>query len=639
MNPDVIKAARALVKAQQKYPDMTNDEADHLARAHGVELQSVVDYVNKLRADRGNLVASGLEGFTANFGDEMVGLLPKALGGGESGKEEMRLRQELAHLDHPVAAPAAEIAGGLASAVIGTGLVPEVAGSARVANALVTGAEAGGVYGGVAGAGAGETAQERLSGGASGAFTGMIAGGALGAGGAALMELTPAAAVLRKHLKAIEESGGMQALRTKLDEFAGANAGRSSLITAADLSPYMGRNLREAAKRDLQTNVNAKDILTRRQSSIDERMITDIENKSVGLPDAEKLAKALKDEKFEWSNTAYDKLRDLKVEFTPEDINKFVDTPTVAHALQLAKLADDMSTGGPLQQLMERVQMGSRSPADMKALEQAVNKQKINAPARPITFNDLQALQRTLDGKAGKAFADRNVPLGRAYKEVRQQVLDAIENKVPEFKAVQAEFAAKSRLQNMVQQGMDTWGAKGTRELARDISMLPEKDAEIFRYSMASKLVDQIRDNPSATIRKLWYPSQSMKEKLRTIFGDNFDHYMNQLGVERDMGATLEAISNVPPGEPPNPVGSIAHSMIYGPKYAAFNVVGKLFGHPHAKRVSSQMGTDLLTQGSHNVERLLQRLEEPVSLFHSRRAGALGGRAAPYVNSLFGGNR
>lgn len=636
MNPEIIKAARALVKAQQKYPDMTNDEADHLARAHGVNLSDVVDYVNKLRSDSGNLVASGLEGFTMNFGDEVVGLLPKALGGGESGKEEMRLRQELAHLDHPVAATAAELAGGGASAILGGGALPEVAGLGRIGNAIATGAEAGGAYGAISGAGAGETAAERQRGAVSGLKTGMVLGGTLGGAGASLLELTPAAAVLRKHLAAIEASGGMQALRAKLDEFAGANAGRSGLVTAADLSPYMTRNLREAAKHDLGTNINAEELLSKRQSSIDERMITDIENKSVNLPDAEALAKALKDEKFEWSNTAYDKLRDLNVEFTSEDISKFVDTPTVSSALQLAKLADDMSTGGPLQKLMERIQSGSRRPEDMRALEQAVNKGKIDLPERGITFNDLQALQKTLDAKAGKAFASKNVPLGRAYKEVRQQVLDAIEAKIPEFKNVQAEFAAKSRLQNMVQQGMDTWGAKGTRALARDLSLLPEKDAEIFRYSMASKLVDQIRDNPGSVIRKLWYPSQSMKEKLRTIFGDNFDHYMQQLGVERTMGKTLESISSTPPGEAPNPVGSVAHSLVYGPKYAAFNVVGKMFGHPRAKNIARQAGADLLTQGHANVERLLQRLEQPISLFHAARPGAVAGRLAPYVNSLFG---
>jgi len=645
MDPEIVKAARALIAARKQYPDLTADEAEQITKSYGHSADDVVKYIDKLRSDHGDLVASGLKGFTMNWGDELVGLLPEALGGGERGKEEMRLRQELASLDHPIAAPVTELAGGIGSAVLTGGLSPEFQGASRIANAAKTAAVVGGGYGAVSGAGEGEDIGDRAKHAAAGGVAGAALGGALGAAAGRIAEHTSIASALRRQLDAIEQSGGFQALRKTLDEF--RHAGRGDEVVLADLSQPLQNVADFAANNNPATYNKAAKILNERQPDITERLLTDVEH-HVGkpLPDAEARALELKNDKFDWANTAYNNLRSVKASFKPEDIASFIDKPTVEHALEQAQLADDITQGGALEALIKRVQAGSRDPEDIAAMKQIANSGKLQ---RPLSFNDMQQLKRALDGKVGAAYAKGNVPLADAYKALRDQVKSAIMAKVPEYAAVDAEYAAKSRLQEMLTKGIETWNKIGVRQLTDDVAKLNPADAEQFRYGLASKLVDTLRDsNTNRNVAKqIMDKGVSMQEKLKVIFGDEktFDSFMERVKTERQMGDTRATIGGSPTHKRDsdaifNPLPALAGAA-YGPHGVLSSLLHHIAGasrKAETSKVAEKLGENLFTQGADKIDALLAKLAQPVSILGHSNATHLGqaaGISSSYLASLF----
>jgi hypothetical protein len=648
VNPDLVKAARAIVAARKMHPDLTADEVEQIAKSYGHTGDDVVGYIQKLRGDHGDLVASGLKGFTANWGDELVGLLPEKLGGGEYGKEEMRLRQELASIDHPVAAPATEIAGGIGSAVLTGGLSPEFQGASRVANAAKTAAVVGGGYGAVAGAGEGENLQDRARGAAVGGATGAVLGGALGAGTARVIEHTSTAAALLRQLDAIEQSGGFQRLQRSLEAF--RHAGRGDEVIMADLSHPLQNAADFAANNNPRVYSKAAKILNDRQPDITERLLTDVED-HVGkpLPDAVKRAAQLKDEKYDWANSAYSNLRkDIRANFSHEDISGFVDKPTIEHALSQAQLADDISQGGGMQKLLEglkdRISAGSRDPKDIAMLKQIANTGSLK---RPLTFTDMQSLKRALDGKVGAAYAKGNVPLADAYKAVRDQVHSAILAKVPEYAAVDAEYAAKSRLQEMLTHGVSTWNKIGVRDLEADLAALPAQEREVFRYGLASKLVDTLRDtNTNRNVAKqIMDKGISMQEKLKVVFGDakTFDKFMERVHAERTMGETRGVIGGSATHKRDsdamfNPLPALA-GIAYGPHGVVSSLLHHIVGSAGKREsaaVAEKMGANLFTQGADKVDALLAKLASPVNILSHRSATSIGQGSGILTSSLFG---
>jgi len=647
MDPEIVKAARALVAARKQYPDLTADEAEQIAKSYGHSADDVVKYIDTLRKDNvGNLLTSGFQGFTANWGDELVAGLSK-LTGQDAGRnrDELLLRNELAKMEHPVGAPASEIAGAAASALATGGLSPEFQGASRIANAAKTGAVVGGTYGAVSGAGEGEGVEDRAKKAAGEGAFGAAFGSALGAGAARILEHTSIASALRRQLDAIEQSAGFQSLRKSLDSFRAA--GRGDEVILADLSQPLQNVADFAANNHPPTYNKAAKILNERQPDITERLLTDVEH-HVGkpLPDAEARALELKNDKFDWANTAYNNLRSVKASFKPEDIASFIEKPTVEHALEQAQLADDITAGGALEALIKRVQAGSRAPEDIAAMKDIANTGKLQ---RPLSFNDMQQLKRALDGKVGAAYAKGNVPLADAYKALRDQVKAAIMAKVPEYAAVDAEYAAKSRLQEMLTKGVDTWNKIGVRQLTDDVAKLNPADAEQFRYGLASKLVDTLRDsNTNRNIAKqIMDKGISMQEKLKVIFGDEktFDSFMRRVQTEKTMGETRAVIGGSPTHKRDsdamfNPLPALAGAA-YGPhgimSSLLHHIAGKT-GKAETAKVAEKLGESMFTQGADKIDALLAKLAQPVNILGHRNATHLGqgaGISARYLTSLF----
>jgi hypothetical protein len=452
----------------------------------------------------------------------------------------------------------------------------------------------------------------------------------------------PSGRALRMQLEAIEQSGGVQKLRQKLAEFAGA--GRADDVMTVDLDKSMQGLGDFAATNNPRVYNDAAGKLNARQPDITERILGDMEA-VVGkpLPDAIKRANELKSDKYDWANTAFQNLRtNVKAEFSPDDLGAYISKPTIAHALEQAQLADDIANGGALEKLLKRVQAGSRDPADMKAMAQIANTGKAQ---RPLTFNDLHQLERALDGKIGGAYTKGNVPLADAYKAVREQVRASITAKVPEYAETVAEYAAKSRLQEMLTKGIDTWSKIGVRELSENLAKLNPADAEQFRYGLASKLVDTLRDtNTNRNVAKqIMDKGISMQEKLKVIFGtpEKFDKFMKGVQAEKTMGESRQVVGGSQTAKRlsdsvfdpiPNTVG-----LGFGPVGIGRAVATKLLGKAARGRktaVAQQVGDNMFLQGAEAVDSFLHKLSQPINILGSKAATGIGQGAGIISNKV-----
>lgn len=640
-----IAAARAVVNFQKKNRNMSPDEMAEISAHYGQDAEEVAAYLQNLRADHGQLVASALQGFTMRFGDELVGALPDALGGGEAAKEELRLRTELASLDNPTLAAIAEIGGGVASAAVTGGL-----GATRLGlSTAKTAALEGGGYGALYGAGGGETLKERAKGAAIEGTVGTLLGGAIGRVAEGVASYGSKGLALERELAAIEASGGFRALKQTLADFRAA--GRGDDVITADLSPHLQRLGKYAAQNNQDTNVLAESVLRPRQANMTERLVDDMES-LLGQPDAVKRAREIASKKRDWANEAYDDLKETDVSFDLSEIEPYLGKRTVDRAVAQARLAGDLKAGDPLADLLARLRAGSRDPKDIAAAKRIADSGDLDAE-RPFTFEDLQQLKRELDDRIGTAYNKGRGGLAESYQTIRDAVRETILAKVPQYAAVDRKYAAMSKLQEMLQEGVDTWGQRGVRELEEMMAALSPRQQNEFRLGMASRLMDTLRDagKNRNVAKQLEDGSISMQEKLRVIFGDEqtFDTFMGRVGKERTMATSGRAIVGsdthllgIESGH--TPMGS-AHHAAYGWHGLVAGAARVLFGNKAAQmkgRTAGIVGEDMFTKGSAQVDALLARLQQPVSILGRQKAARYGrgaGITAPYTSSLFDTDR
>lgn len=284
MNPDLVKAARAIVAALKQYPDLTEDEVNQIAKSYGQKGDDVVAHIQSLQ-DKNDVSVPFMQGVTANFADEISGLGHKLHIPGFPSTEEYRLKQDVSELNNPTASKAANLIGGAGSAIATGDVIPEIQAGGRVARAALNAGAVGGAYGAIAGAGEGESPADRVSHALTGAAAGTALGGVLGAGGARIAESTSIARALKLQLKTIDESGGMQALRKSLDDF--RMAGRGADVMPADLSPEMQKLGSFSTQHDMPTSITAMKALDERQAGATGRVLNDVTDVTgQPLPDA-----------------------------------------------------------------------------------------------------------------------------------------------------------------------------------------------------------------------------------------------------------------------------------------------------------------------------------------------------------------
>lgn len=180
-------------------------------------------------------------GLAANWADEIAGVF-----GGESAKENYRVREALTTAERPRQSTAAEIAGGMAPAVAGgAGLVSGAAKvAAPVAARLASGAALGAGMGALSGAGAAQEGQRGEGAVEGGVMGGVVGGGMAGAGELAmpagrelLRRFVPSRAV-QSEVSAIAAN---PAVRQEFADQAGAGLAPAFAELTDDAAPLLKR--------------------------------------------------------------------------------------------------------------------------------------------------------------------------------------------------------------------------------------------------------------------------------------------------------------------------------------------------------------------------------------------------------------
>lgn len=704
MNPILLHAINALLAKQKAVAksgeEVTDGDREEYIRAQTKgqfgwgDAQKVIAGIDTHLGLR-NLGRSAAQGALFNWGDEALGMLPEALGGGEAAKEKMRLSANLFHEAHPAADVAAGVGGALVPMLIpGVGEAMaggKIAEGASLARTLAKGAGIGAAYGGIAGAGSGTDAHSRAVGGAEGAAGGAVLGAAMPAvlkTAPAIREmansLTPISAAAAKVARAVRLSGGVEAVRAS--NAAARAAGKGDVVVAGDLSPHLQRLTDYAANHNPETWINARETFNARQAGMTDRMLGDART-VIGEPNAAERQTALESSRKSWANgpNGYGGLRSGEHPFDEATFLSAIDKPLVSDGWGMARRADDINGGSnydemfkriagttddaveqtpanaEAQHVLDRMLKGEKvSPAEMREVgiyadgeglhlpDEAV--EPVAEPRRPISFNDAQQFVRHLDSKTGMAYAKGNKPLGDAYAAVRNNVRSALSKASPDYEAVQAGYASRKDLEAQLAKGVEDWSANDTMGFEKlKASMSPEQ-LDQYRTGMASKMISNLRSANTNidTAKRITQASPNMKAKLRMIFGsdDAFAHFVDQANWETKMAQTKGAVggSRTTLGLAENnfdPIDVVAklHHGIIAPSRALMNSGLSTLTKNYSGVKAGAVGDAVLTQGSDAIADLLNKMSQRGPLMgakQSRMQSALPAAAAYGQQSLFG---
>lgn len=624
MDPELAKAVRQMLAAQANAKKagvvLAPADLDAFIREETggkYSLAHAQKLVQSLVADHGNAVASGLEGFTGNFGDELVGLLPDALGGGEGGKEQMRLRTDLFHQQHPVADVALGVGGALAS----TPLLPEL----KAAEAAGTGARIarasgiGALYGGAAGAGSGEDAASRLTHGALGTAAGAVLGTALPAvvaGAKTIFE--PLERANARLTEAIMQSGGFGAVRKSLSDVVAA--GKGELAHLADLSP----RLRGAA--DFAAN-NSEDAFSRIREAVDaraagtpQRMLDDYRG-AAGDAHGPTRMQQLKDALSGWAGEAYGKIRGMENQFDKKAVSETLNHPDLQGAWKYARRAGDLATpeGKALDEFFKL--LSSTDPEVRAAARKSIVEEGgiPSASERPVSFNDLQQFKRILDARVKKAYAAGDGELAKQYSLVRDKVKQIIVDKVPEYTATDAEYARRKGLIQAVQDGMDAFHKNDITALKNKVASLSPEQLEQFRHGLASEQIVALqgKGTGSAAVREMTADKLAQQARLKVVFGneETFDKFMNQAKTEKQFDALKETVGNSATARrlaarEHDPLNDVTRNMHYSLLRRVEHAIGRRVAGAIQHKTAGEMTGPLLTKGEDAISKLLRELEK-----------------------------
>lgn len=607
MDPKLIAALRKMLVAQKRATaagaalsayDLDAFVREETGGKHG--LDDAKQLLTSINTDVGprNLGRSAVQGATFDFGDELLGLLPEAVGGGENAKDEMRLRQDLFREQHPYADAGAGMAGSLGLAL----LLTRGKGPASVPGSIGQGAALGAASGAVAGLGRGEGS---LADRAPGAIVPALLGAGLGAAvptlaGSLKVKLSPTLRATRRVTHAIEESGGPEAVAAQNAEMNLAGRGQHAML--GDLSDRL------RLETDFAVN-NSDDALAKiapevadRGRNASGRLLEDTRTVLGGNPRAAARMAELKGATRQVGDDAFSELR--------------ASNPTVAIAPETAATLKDPVVSAALK---EAQRTGLIGPV-----------KDTGAPS----FQHLQDVKETLDDAISAAFKAGRGNLGSRLKKAREVVVAELE-KVNGYTEATSKYAAAKKSEKALEAGVKAWGTEDTEELARAVGSMSSEALEEFRTGLASKLISKLRSTKTNrdAAKELMDASIATNDKLKVVFGtkENFDRYMFRVGKEAQLGKMKGVFGNSATQRRAQAAGfdpmEMGVGMAEGGAPSPVSLIQKLYaaGHrPLQRATAKRVGEMTSIKGTQNISDFLETITNPEPLL-----GRLTGKALP----------
>lgn len=571
-----------------------------------------------------NVLRSMASGPLMNYGDELLGKVPAALGGGPGAEADMRLRGQLFNDKHPVAGAVLPMAG-LAATTLAT---PEVEGAEAVGTGMkmLKGAVTGATVGAASSAGASEgPLRDRLRaamyGGAGGAVFGALIPGIAKAAG----DVSPTAQAMKKIQGAVDESGGPGEVQLQLDQHKAA--GRGNIVTLADLTDPLRNTADVAATGSSAARSQIAQLASGRQADQSERMLNDVRAAVGGDHDAATRIAQLHQSTAAWANgpNGYGGIRasDPPIDLGP--LKQEFRKPELAGAWSLARDADNINKADPVAQLVAKLQAAVPSLSEGEARQFVILSGQ--AKPRPVSFTDLHNMKQILDDRATSAFNSGKGNLGAAYGKMRDAVDQSLSDQVPDYAGVNAEYAERKGLERAVQAGHDAWGKADAHGLDTQVAALSPDELQEFRHGMAGRLIDELGNvatNRDAA-QRFMTASPTLERKLEVTFGDQttFDNVMTQMNAEKILGklkTTYQGSATAPrladAIKPSTIMKSAGMAVIGHHEYGLPGAVGGALYGPLEKvlnagvvhATNTKMGSMLMAQGAPAIEDFLEQL-------------------------------
>jgi len=469
-----------------------------------------------------DMLRSAAQGATFGFADELAGIGAAMVPGGRNRQEATaasRGRMERIREEHPVAAPVAEILGGLVVPG-GTGLKVGKSVLRATGNRIAAGVAGGGVGGLLGGAvtGAGEADSDlsgRAAGAAIGGGVGAVTGGLLGAGGAAAGRVIERAGGMmgsaRAHAGATLDRALGDAGIFNPDEIAARVRGLGPGSVVADLSPNLGREARAAANQapGLAAETGPIRNLERRAAARGERIAGDLRGSS-GLTRTYEAS-------LEAAEQALDDAR--VTHYRPlEDAFPVVDGANVRAALADSRIAPIV------RQVAPDVAQGKRAPS-FRELQDIMMDAKDNMTAARA------AGRPNASQKAGEAFG---------------LIEGAMKQDIPGFADAQDAYSIASRRIAAHDLGRKA-AMKAPSDIRAEIAALPEEARDAFRQGMLDRFESQLRERTGGGGKavSMINAGTEMQDRLRQIVADDpgMQSLLSSLEREARWSRTWNALS------------------------------------------------------------------------------------------------
>lgn len=699
MNPQLLAAIRKLIIARRNAREAGDSISDQDAEAfireetkglpgrpHGYGLADAQKVLRSFdtRITPDNLGAAALQGATLNYADEIRGLFP----GGDEAKERMRLQNTLFDEAHPVASAAGAITGGVAGSILGGTLVAGAAKALKLGKAASAVAKAaaesqdapsflrrlakqvgiattgGAATSAIAGSGAGTDRASRIAGAKQGAEVGAVIGVPLGAASATAL---PVARFVRKVggkargqarvASAIEESGGIPAVRQRVQD--AVAAGRGKEVVLGDMSLPLQGVTDYAVNAHPSVRTKAEEIFRPRQANMTQRILNDT-RATVGNPSAALRQEELAGARRDWANgpEGYGGIVASNPSFDLSAMRDQLDIPAIEKMYNFAREAGDITNTEKSETVLNRLLRGDKTVTPKERFDAGitVDAAGIHSPdmaGRPVTFSDLQDFQQALHDKAEAAFRAGRTNYGEAIKGVRQNLLATMEKTVPNYRAVSAAYKSRMDLERALQAGVDSFDVNDLQSFAKNFNALSPAEQAEFRNGLTSEFINKLQHTATNinTAGRIMQGSDATNKMLETIFGNDLPDFTNKVGWERNMASTAGALQGSATKRrlsedafDPADLLNKAHQGIVGTQRALFNYALGGFLKGNKFRAAQTAGDAVLTQGSDAIQKILDQMSAPPranvlsnqGLFGTAAvAGQVPGNSGLFANGLF----
>ncbi len=609
MDPELMKyidKARAAGASDAKI-------ANVLFEKYGIKWEPEITS-NKGKQGFLNRGRSAYQGATFNYGDELLGLLPEWMGGGEKNRDEFRERDEAYKRAHPVVSTLGEVAGGFV--VPGFGAGRALGGAMNIKRAIGAGAAVGAASGALAGSGAAEGGPAERAKGAviPGAIGGVVGAALPGAFAAGRSLYSPAARAAARLSRAVDRSGGPEGVIASSQ--VNDELGRGAEQILADQSRPLQQAADYAANNSEEAYEAIEGVVEPRARDMNQRVLNDVQAR-VGDPNAEKIAERLRDRRLEWADgpEGFEGLRQRNPAVIPAMGNRFhalLQQPHVRDALAQARevgLIGDESLGVPKD--------GS------------------------VSYAVLQGTKERLDAITGRAFATPGLrDLGAKMKKLKGELIGLMREGVDGYGAVADKYDKMHSLEEMLEHGRQTYNEPDSRGLRELISTLDPAEKKAFRAGLVSELIVDLRRKASGqnAARQMVRMSPRHKDVMEVAFDSQHElqRFMAEMSVEDDFtrtgGSLLGSQTHRRGAAVLDPAAIATDVATVGPTATAVGAARSMLPKWLGGKTAREMGPVLATQGTQNIQELMRQWQrQPQDLL-----GEMAARRVPLAGGLLG---